>query len=464
MAEINFKESATRIVELVGGKENIENVAHCITRVRFTLKDQGVAQKNKTEITKVNGVIQVVEAGGQFQVVIGPKVSKMYDEVVAITGDRNGDVSANEATGTKKKMKISDMIMKLVSGIMMPTLPAMIGCGLVASLVNVLMLFGFGNDNGTYTILYGIGQTCIYFFPVIVGGAAAKYFGISPYLGNVIGACLIYPDFLTAAAAGETTTFLGFIPLAYKSYTSTVFPAIVAVWFASVLFKFFKKHIPDLVSFIFVPFLTVIITVPVALIAIGPVVNGISGIISNLSLAIFNLSPILCGIFLGATWLLFIVPLGLHWGFMAIFMNNLMTIGYEPIMGLLCGIAALSGTLVAVGIRSKNPMIKSTAFSTAVSNMLGVSEPGLYGIVLQHKETILTTAIGGGIAGIIPAVCHTYIYSFAGSAGIFAFPMYINPDGSMSSLIGMIACNVAAFVLCFILTMVWKFDPDQVTE
>lgn len=462
MAQVDFNKSAQQIVSLVGGKENVQQVTHCVTRVRFALNNQSIASANKDAISKVEGVMQVVEAGGQFQVVIGPKVEKMYDAVVALVGNGTGEVPA-EDEGKKEKLKVTDIIMKLVSGIMLPVMPGLIACGMVACLVNVLTMFGLSADGGTYKVLYGIGQTCMYFFPVLVGGSTAKFFGINEYVGNAIGACLIYPDIVAAASAGESTTFLGFLPLTYNNYTSTVFPAIAAVAFASVVYKFLKKHIPDVVSFVMIPFLTVLITVPVALLVIGPVVNAVSTVLSTVSLAIYNFSPILCGILLGATWLLFIVPLGLHWGFIAIFMNNFVTLGYEPIMGLLAGMCVLSGTLAAVGVRSKDKNIKAMAFSTAISNAFGVSEPGLYGIVLQHKETILTTAIAGAVTGIILAVFHTAIYTMGGTAGVFAFPMYINPDGTMGSLLGMVLSNVVGFVLAFVLTMVWNFDPDKVS-
>lgn len=459
MADINFKQSAEQIVELIGGKGNILQMSHCVTRLRFSLKNNELAEANKDALKNVKGVLQIIEAGGQFQVVIGPKVGEMFAAVQEITGQTGETFSTD--TGKSEKAKPTDIIMKLVSGIMMPVVGPLAGCGLVACLVTLLQITNLIDaDGGTYQVLYGIGQACLYFFPILVGCSTAKYFGMDTYLGGVIGAAMIYPDFVSAAGEGATTTFLGVIPLTFTNYTSTVFPAIVAVWFGSVLNKFFKKHIPSMIRFAVVPFLTIVITVPVSLLVIGPVINAVSSVLSQITLMIYNFSPLLCGIILGGSWLLFIVPLGLHWGFMAIFMNNLATLGYEPLMGLLCGILSLSGTLLAVGLKSKNSETRSIAFSAAITNFFGVSEPGLYGIVLQHKETIITSFIGGAVAGILPAVFHTYLYAM-GAAGIFAMPGYINPDGSMESLIGAVLCNVVGFVLCFLLTWFWKFDPDK---
>lgn len=460
MASVDFRTSASQLVELIGGKANISKVAHCITRVRFTLNDPSIASANMNAVKQIPGVLQVVEAGGQYQVVIGPQVERMYDAVIALTGD-NGSEETKD-TESSSKTKPVDFVMKLVSGIMMPMMPALIGCGIISALYNVLSMLNLVTaDSGIGCILYAIGQACMYFFPVLVGGSAAKFFGLDVYLGNVVGAAMMYPTLVAAAGAGEITSIFGIIPLTFKDYTSTVFPAIATVWFASVVYKLIKKVMPDILRFTLIPPLTLLITVPVSLLVIGPVVNVASGAISTGMLAIYNLSPILCGIILGGTWVLFIVPLGLHWGFLAIFMNNIITLGYEPIMGLMAGIMGYSGTLLAIAFKSKNPENRSAAIGCAVSNAFGISEPGLYGFILQHKQTIIASSLGGAIAGIIPAVCHSAIYVMGSSAGIFALPAYINPNGDMTSLIGAVLCNVVAFVLCFAFTYIAKFDPDN---
>lgn len=463
MSKVDFKKSAEEVVELVGGRKNIEQISHCFTRVRFTLKDNGIASENKEKITQIDGVIQVVEAGGQFQVVVGTQVQKMYDEIMPLLGMETGEKEMKSASeDVKTKKKLSDQIMKLVSGIIMPVIPVLAGCGLIMCLLTILTMTKLVNpESGTFMILQGMGQACLYFFPILIGGSAAKYFGMDQYVGNIIGAALIYPSLVTAATEGMAVKFLGVIPVSFQNYTNTVFPAIVAVWFGSLLYKFFKKHIPDVLSFSIVPLLTVLFTVPIALIVIGPVVNTVSGFLSKGMLALFELSPVLCGAILGATWLLFIVPLGLHWGFMAIFMNNIVTLGYEPMLGLLAGILSMSGILLAFGLKSKDANMRSLAFGSALTNALGISEPGLYGIILQHKETMIIGMIGGAISGIIPALFHTYCYVVSGAAGLLALPCYIAPDGNMTGFWGAILSNVVGFIVCFALTWFWKFDTTK---
>lgn len=466
MADLNFKESAEKIVSLIGGKDNVNGVTHCVTRVRFRLVDPTIASQNKEEVKNVPGVIQVVEAGGQFQVVIGPKVTKMYDEVVAITGhgEAADDVSdtAESNSSEKKDEKKGNPIMRLASGIILPCMPALVGCGLVSAVFTILQVLGLVTaDKGIGMILQGVGQTSMYFMPIIIGGSAAQFFGISPYLGNAVGGALMYSSFIAAADAGTTTKLFGLIPVTFSNYSGTLLPAIVSVWVASVLYKFFKKVIPDIVSYAFAPLLTLMVTIPLSFVIIGPVTSAISNLLSTIVLSIYNLSPIICGIVLGGCWLLFIVPLGLHMAFITVFINNLFTIGYEPVMGLLAGIMTLSGALFAVGIRSKNPDTKQLAFSTGVTNILGVSEPGLYGVILQHKATMITCFIGGAASGVIAALCHTYVFVINGVGGIFALPQYVNPDGTMMSLVGYVLSNVVGFAISFILTMIWKFDPDE---
>lgn len=459
---VDYRQSAQQIVALVGGNGNIQSVTHCMTRLRFTLEDREKALANTEEIKKVPGVMQVVEAGGQYQVVIGNAVEKMYKEVVAITGKAEGFVSDESKDDAEGKRKPTDIIMKLVSGILLPVMPGLVACGIIAALYNFLSTLGVVSaDTGIGMVLYGIGQTCMYFFPVLVGVSSAKYFNINIYVGGVIGAAMMYPTFISASEAGTALSLFGFIPLTINNYSSTVFPAIVAVWFASVIYKFLKKHMPDVLQYAFVPTITILVTVPIALLIIGPVINTISGWISTVVMAVYNFSPVICGVILGATWLPFLVPLGLHWGFLPIFVNNIVTVGYEPTMGLLAGICALSGTLVAFGLKTKNADMRSMAFSAAISNALGVSEPGLYGIILQHKETIIASAVGGGLAGIIPAVCHTAVYTMGAGGGIFSLPNYIDPSGNANSIIGAVLCNVVGFVLCFVITYFWKFDTDK---
>lgn len=462
MAKVDYAASAAQIVELVGGVQNVKNVTHCITRVRFQLKDSGIAHDNLDAVSAVPGVIQVIEQGGQYQVVIGTTVEKMYDEVVAITGNAGGEVAADDEDAPAEKLNPFQKLIKVISGCLMPVLPAMTGCGIVGSIATILLVSGIaGADSPTYTFLYNIGQSCLFFMPVIIGASAANYFKMDTYLGAVIGACLAYPALTNAELAGQAVRLFGIIPVTYQAYTQTVFPALAAVAFAAPVYRFFKKYVPSMLSFFGVPTLTLLVVLPIAFAVIGPVMNIISAALSVGILTVYHISPVICGIVINALWLTMIVPMGIHMPIAMAFMGELFENGCSYGLGLLCGILAVSGVLMGVWAKSKNADTKSLALSTALTNAFGISEPGLYGVVLQHTETLLALAIGSGICGIIPALFHTAVFSMGGS-GIFALPTYLNPDGSMTSFIGACITNVAAFAVCFAITYFWPgFDPDK---
>jgi len=462
MAKVDYAASAAQIVELVGGKDNISKVTHCITRVRFTLKDNAFAHENVDAVSSVPGVIQVIEQGGQYQVVIGTTVEQMYDEVVAITGNAGGEVDVDDTPASDERLNPFQMLIKVISGIMVPCLGALTGCGIIASLSTLLLVLGIAPDGSdTHVFLYNIGQTCMFFFPVIIGFSAAKYFGMEQFLGAVIGGALMYPVVNNAELAGVTARVFGIIPVTYQAYASTVFPAMAAVAFASVVYKFLKKSIPAMVSFFLVPTLTLLVTLPVAFAVIAPVMNLLSSLLTTAIMAIYSFSPVIAGLVINALWLPIIVPMGIHQALAIAFFTELFTTGQSPALGLLCGILSVSGVLMAVWAKSKDPDTKQLALSTAITNAMGISEPGLYGVIMQHAETLLALSIGAGITGIIPALFHTTVYSM-GASGLFGLPMYMNPDGTMTSFLGAVVTNIAAFVICFAIAYFWPgFDPDK---
>lgn len=462
MAKVDYAASAAQIVELVGGNDNVTQVTHCITRLRFRLKDFSIASGNTDAIKAVPGVLEVIEAGGQYQVCIGTTVDKMYDEVVAITGKAGGEVAADDGEAPKEKMNPFQRLIKVISGIMMPNLGALTGCGIVASLATLLLVTGIcpeGSD--TYTFIYNIGQACMFFFPVLIGVSAANYFGMDGALGGVIGAALMYPVLANAELADVTAKLFGFIPLTYQSYASSVFPAMAAVAFGSVIYKALKKVIPSMVSFFLVPALTLLITMPISFIVIAPIMTIISNAVTTVVMAVYDFNPILCGIVINAIWLPFVVPMGVHLAVAMAFYTEFFTLGYSRGIGLLCGILAVSGVLLGVWARSKDEDTKQLAMSSAITNAFGISEPGLYGVILQHPQTIAALAITGAISGIIPALFGTAMYSM-GASGLFGLPMYLNPSGDMMSFIGAVVCNIVALVLGFAVTFFWpNFNPDE---
>lgn len=443
---------AAEILEMVGGAENITFVAHCMTRLRFNLKDESIVDDAK--VKAIDGVIDIRHSAGQYQVIVGPKVDKVYEIVAKETGVDTGKSAADEGE-TKGFL---GKLMKLISGIMMPVLPALIACGMINAVLSILTTAGVVSaESGIYTMLYGMGNACMYFLPVLVGSSAAKFFGIDQYIGAVLGAILIYPTFVAAAGAGDALDLFG-VKFTMVSYVSTVFPAIVAAWFASVLYKWLRAVLPDALAFALVPFLTVAIAAPISLLVVGPVIQQASSLLATAVLAVYQLSPVLCGVILGPIFGLVMIPLGLHWALIVISINNIMTVGSDPILGLLCGSMGVVGACLAFALRSKDPGEKSLGFSCAITSLCGITEPALYGIVLEHKKIIIASMISGAISAVIPAIFNTRTFVMT-SSGIFSFPGYMNPSGDMSSLIGAILCNVVGFILTFVLVYI-MYRPD----
>lgn len=443
---------AAEILEMVGGAENITFVAHCMTRLRFNLKDESIVDDAK--VKAIDGVIDIRHSAGQYQVIVGPKVDKVYEIVAKETGIDTGKSAADEGE-TKGFL---GKLMKLISGIMMPVLPALIACGMINAVLSILTTAGVVSaESGIYTMLHGMGNACMYFLPVLVGSSAAKFFGIDQYIGAVLGAILIYPTFVAAAGAGDALDLFG-VKFTMVSYASTVFPAIVAAWFASVLYKWLRAVLPDALAFALVPFLTVAIAAPISLLVVGPVIQQASSLLATAVLAVYQLSPVLCGVILGPIFGLVMIPLGLHWALIVISINNIMTVGSDPILGLLCGSMGVVGACLAFALRSKDPGEKSLGFSCAITSLCGITEPALYGIVLEHKKIIIASMISGAISAVIPAIFNTRTFVMT-SSGIFSFPGYMNPSGDMSSLIGAILCNVVGFILTFALVYI-MYRPD----
>lgn len=438
---------AAEILEMVGGAENVTFVAHCMTRLRFNLKDESIVDDAK--VKAIDGVIDIRHSAGQYQVIVGPKVDKVYEIVAKETGVDTGKSAADEGE-TKGFL---GKLMKLISGIMMPVLPALIACGMINAVLSILTTAGVVSaESGIYTLLYGMGNASMYFLPVLVGSSAAKFFGIDQYIGAVLGAILLYPTFVAAAGAGDALDLFG-MKFTMVSYASTVFPAIVAAWFASVLYKWLRAVLPDALAFALVPFLTVAIAAPISLLVVGLVIQQASSLLATAVLAVYQFSPILCGVILGPIFGLVMIPLGLHWALIVISINNIMTVGSDPILGLLCGSMGVVGACLAFAFRSKDPSEKSLGFSCAITSLCGITEPALYGIVLEHKKIIVASMISGAISAVIPAIFNTRTFVMT-SSGIFSFPGYMNPSGDISSLIGAILCNVVGFILTFVLVYI----------
>ncbi|WP_127836913.1 beta-glucoside-specific PTS transporter subunit IIABC [Clostridium prolinivorans] len=466
---MKYEKLAKDIIENVGGKENVISLTHCITRLRFKLKDESKA--NTEVLKKMDGVVTVVKSGGQYQVVIGNHVPDVYADVVAVGGFQTGD---SEETVSEEKKSLFNAFIDTISGVFSPTLGVLAATGMIKGFNALFVaLHLITNTSGTYQILNAIGDCLFYFFPIFLGFTAAKKFNVNQFIGMSLGAILVYPTFTTIMAgkplytifAGTLfespvyITFLG-IPVILMSYSSSVIPIILSVYIGSKVEKLFKKIIPDVVKTFLVPFFTLLVVAPLALIIIGPIATWAGKLLGTLTLYIYNFSPVIAGIFMGAFWQVFVI-FGLHWGFVPIAINNLAVLHYDPILaGTFAASFAQIGVVLAILLKTKDKKLKSLSIPAFISGIFGVTEPAIYGVTLPRKKPFILSCIaaaaGGGIIGLMGT--KTYMI---GGLGIFGIPSYIGPNGIDKGFYGAIIAIIVAFVLGFLLMMFAGFKDEE---
>lgn len=470
-----YEELAKEIVRNVGGKENVISLTHCITRLRFKLKDESKAHDQV--LKDMEGVVTVMKSGGQYQVVIGNHVPDVYADVLPLLGLEEGESQQKEEG---PKGNLFNRFIDIISGIFQPILGIMAACGMVKGLNAMFVAMGLYTDTcGGYMILNAIGDGLFTYLPLFLGYTAAKKFNMKPMLGLVIGAIMCYPSIQGSALEGGEvlytlfkgtifespvyTDFFG-IPLIGMDYTSTVIPVIFVVYFASKCEKLFNKFIPDLVKFFFVPMLTLLVTIPVGLLVIGPVATFGSNMIAEAVMSVRNFSPMLAGAIVGLTWQILVI-FGLHWGFIPVYINNIMTNGYDNVMmPFFACTFATSAVVLAIFFKTKDKKLKEMALPNFISGIFGVTEPAIYGILLPLKKPFIISCIAGGIGGGFYGAFNFRKFMMGGM-GIFEFPAMIEPDGSLGNLYVAVAGALLSMVIAFIATMIlYKEKKEEKPE
>lgn len=446
-----YDDVCKEIVSLVGGKDNISNLTHCVTRLRFTLKDESKADAQKLEGTK--SVLKVVQAGGQFQVVVGAKVNAYYEticEMYHLTAGKEEE----SAEGTEEK-GVLNRLMNTVSGILAPTLGVLTAAGITKGVISLLATLGVvSTDGGVYMLLYALGDGFFYFLPIILGITAARKFRCSEFVGVAIGCALVYPAMVDIAGTLEVAgtifagsafemnyynTFLG-IPVIMPGagYTSSVVPIILAVYVASKIEKWCKAHITELLRAILTPIITLILTVVLTYIVIGPVSMAICGLISLIINGLYSV-PVVGGIVAGAILgggFGILVLFGLHWVVISLALSTIAIQGYDVMMA--CGgigpmIGMFQGIAICIAAR-KNKKVMDLALPSTISQICGVGEPLMYSILIPIKKLFAINILGGCIGGAILGILGTRMYMFGGS-GLFGIFNYVNPAGGMGDVI-----------------------------
>lgn len=458
------------ILNNVGGKGNIISLTHCVTRLRFKLKDE---DKANTDVLKsTDGIVTVIKSGGQYQVVIGNHVPDVFAAVMEVGGLQN--LSSVEV---KEKTNVFNKLIDIISGVFAPTLGVLGATGMIKGFNALFIFLGLYTEaSGTYQILQATGDCLFYFFPIFLGFTAAKKFNVNQFVGMAIGASMVYPSLsglmsgeplytLFAGTIFESPVYITFlkIPVILMNYSSSVVPVILSVIVASKFEQFFKKIVPDVVKLFLVPLGTLLLTVPLTFIIIGPIATWASDILGAITSGIYGFSPIIAGLFVGGFWQVFVI-FGLHWGLVPIALNNMATLGSDTILSASFPASfAQTAVILAILLKTKDKKLKTISIPAFISGIFGVTEPAIYGISLPRKKPFIISCIGAAVGGALTGVFAIKGYTMGG-LGIFGFPCYIdNQNNSMSGVVNMLIAVAAASLLAFLLAFFTYKDENTET-
>lgn len=466
MADKN-REIAEAVVAAVGGPANITSVTHCMTRLRFVLKDQSIPKKQ--EVEQIKGVMGTNIAGGQYQVIIGNSVGSVYKEVVAITGISDVPGAAGSDAKEKKKVNPISAALEFISGCMAPLFPAIIAGGLIKVLLVIFgpTLLGVMSDTSdTYILMNALGDAPFYFLPVIVAYTASRKLNCNSYLAVMVAAVLIYPDVITLLG-GETATYLfGVIPVMHGSYSSSVIPAMLSTILLKYVELLVDRFTPDWSKNFLKPLIIVVITAPITLCLLAPLGlmagNGLQFIINS----VYGFAPWLAMVIF-AGLMPFIVMTGMHWAFVPACLLALADPGYEMMLipAMLCSNTAQAGATFGAAFKTKDKEMKQMAFPAGVSALLaGVTEPAMYGVTLKLKKPMIAACIAGGIGGFVSGLVQLKGYAFA-TPCLTALVQFISPDGG-NNFIYAAAIFALSLILSFVLAFIMTKDekPEESAE
>ena len=451
---IDYRITARELVKELGGDSNITNVTHCATRLRFILKDESGVNSDK--VAKIPGVITTVQAGGQYQVVIGNHVKDAFEFVMELI-----TVDENAAGNSKNKVGIFNRIVDIISSIFAPFLYTLAACGILQGILGIFVaLNAIDTAGGTYQILNFISWTAFTFLPVLISITAAKKFGVNTYAAVVIACALVCPDYINMVNTGADVYFLG-MKVQLLSYTSSVIPIILSIWIASYVQKFFDKFLPIVVRNLFSPMFTITIMVPLTLLAFGPIGNTIGGAIGGAYNYLYGLSPIVAGVIVGGLWEVLVI-FGVHWGITPVTVGNYAALGYDTFTGLQASaVFSQAGAALGVFLKTKDKEMKGVSASAAVTGLFGITEPAIYGVNLRLKKPMICGCIAGAVAGGVAGAFNAVSWGY-NMPGIATIPAYFKA-GYTSQFIGFLISIVIAFVLGMVLTYLVGFQED-VTE
>jgi len=440
---MDAKKLAGQILKEVGGKENIKEMFHCVTRLRFYLKDKSTVDLEK--IKALDGVLGAQYQAEQFQIIIGNEVNTVYDAVIAQTGF----IHTEETLEQKKKFRVTG-IFETMAAILLPVIPALAGAGMIKGLITILTSYcGVDATSDAIQVLTIAGDCVFYFLPFLVAWSASKRFKTDTACSLALAGALLYPTMTAGLAEGAAPMiFLG-LPVPFVKYASSSIPIILAVLVLSFVYPLIDKVVPKVLRLVFTPLFVLIIMVPLTLIGIAPLANYISKILVMIVRFLYDLSPIIAGAIVGGTRLL-VVLTGMHMSLSAICLENLNQFGWDFLLPMnTMGTLALFGVCMGVMVRAKKSENKSIGASTAISAFIGITEPGIYGVILKFKNALIAAIIAGAAGGAIVGGFGGRATSFVNSC-ILSLPVFMG-EGFWAVCLGMAVAAGAGFVLVMVM-------------
>ncbi|EMW6160257.1 PTS glucose transporter subunit IIA [Enterococcus faecalis] len=444
---------AKEILKDVGGKDNIVDVTHCYTRLRFVLRD--TKQANKEALLQTEGVISVIESGGQYQVVLGNKVAHVYNALEPLLAQQ-----LTTKTSTKEKNSLGNRILNTVAAIFTPVVPAIAASGMLKGILAIAVMVANNfyqvdlKPLNTYIILSAASDALFYFMPVILGYSAAKVFKTNEYIAMVIGATLCYPTIVSLMTEKSAVTLFG-LHVTKANYVSTVIPIILAIFMLAYVQRFLEKVIPEVLKIIMVPTLSLLLMIPATLLLFGPIGIYLGDGVNWLYYYIMNLSPILLGGFIGGIWCVLVI-FGAHRGLVPIGINDVARTGRQNLLAF-AGAANFSqaGAALGVFVRTKNKDLKAVAASATVTALFGITEPAIYGANLRLKKPMIYAVASGAAGGALMGWGGSYGTAFA-NQGLLTIPVYAEA-GTKAFICYLLGCGIAFFG-AFLLTIFLGFN------
>lgn len=456
---MDYQAIAKEILKDVGGKDNIVDVTHCYTRLRFVLKD--TKQANKEALLQTEGVISVVESGGQYQVVLGNKVAHVYNALEPLLAQQ-----LTTKTSTKEKNSLGNRILNTVAAIFTPVVPAIAASGMLKGILAIAVMVANNfyqvdlKPLNTYIILSAASDALFYFMPVILGYSAAKVFKTNEYIAMVIGATLCYPTIVSLMTEESAVTLFG-LHVTKANYVSTVIPIILAIFMLAYVQRFLEKVIPEVLKIIMVPTLSLLLMIPATLLLFGPIGIYLGDGVNWLYYYIMNLSPILLGGFIGGIWCVLVI-FGAHRGLVPIGINDVARTGRQNLLAF-AGAANFSqaGAAFGVFVRTKNKDLKAVAASATVTALFGITEPAIYWANLRLKKPMIYAVASGAAGGALMGWGGSYGTAFA-NQGLLTIPVYAEA-GTKAFICYLLGCGIAFFG-AFLLTIFLGFNDLPLDE